>query len=275
MDLKSVASFFDNTVAKDAYTLQSAFLCQIEPLDMYRTEGTRIKVRNMSADPSVLVPLRRVITVGRQRYLVSDSSADEWRGEEIRLRFVLQGADDLIEIQSIEDALSDTAGTTAYGSVSFSKYGTDERDSSDYHAQYHIFFGNETVPEDSILSVGDDHYLVRSSYRTPAGLIDALSNKLDSPVIDEATFTAKAYAPLTDSYADTPTTVRCVRVRWQDHFTFLSMGTTKYERGDMQVFVPLSVTPKAGDAVTLPDGVWTILSGIQTTGYHSLHVRRK
>jgi hypothetical protein len=43
----------------------------------------------------------------------------------------------------------------------------------------------------------------------------------------------------------------------------------------MQVFVPLSVTPKAGDAVTLPDGVWTILSGIQTTGYHSLHVRRK
>lgn len=275
MKLKDAARFFDKTVAKDAYTGLTAFRCQIEPLDMYRTEGTRIKVRNMSAAPGVVVPTRRVILVGSQRYLVSDSSTDEWEGEALRLRFVLQGADHEIQIRTIAQVLADTAGITAYASIDFNKYSTDERDNSDFHAQYHIFFGGaETVPENAIISTGTDHYLVRNSYLTPAGLIDALSNKLDAPVADTATFKVRAYDPITDTYTDTANAVRCVRVRWQDHFAYLSQGSADYERGDIQAFVPLSVTPKAGDTLTLADGTWHIVSSLALPEYHSLHLRR-
>lgn len=273
MRLKDVSKFFDKTTARDAYG-STTFKCQIEPLDMYRTEGTRIKIRNMSTAPEVTIPARNVITIDGQNYLVSDGSKDHWNDTALRTRYVLQGADHLVSIRTIAQLLANTAGTDAYASIDFNKYSTDERDSSEYHPQYHIFFGGgETVPENAVLTTATGFYLVRNAYRTPAGLIDALSNQLDSPVTDAATFASRTYDPITDTYSDASSTVRCVRVRWQDSFAYLSQGSTKYERGDVQAFVPLSVTPKAGDKITLADGTWTILS-VVTSEYHSLHLRR-
>lgn len=275
MKLRDAARFFDKSVAKDAYTGMTAFRCQVEPVDLFRVEGTRIKLRNMSASPDITPPLRRVILIGSQRYIMSDSSQDDWEGEALRLRFVLQGADHLVEMRTIAQVLADTPGTSAYASIDFNKYSTDERDNSDFHAQYHIFFaGSESVAENTILTTGSDAYLVRNSYRTPAGIVDALSNKLDAPVVDTATFKVVAYDPITDTNTETATTVRCVRVRWQDHFAYLSQGSADYERGDIQAFVPLSVTPKAGDTLTLADGAWRIVSTLALTDYRSLHLRR-
>lgn len=275
MKLSAAARWFDKTVAQDAYSPAATFKCQLEPLDMYRTEGTRIKIRNMSTAPGVSIPERRAVRIDSQVYLVSDSSQDHWAGAALRNRHVLQGADDLVTIRSIGQVLSGAAGTSAYASVDFSKYGTDERDNSDYHPQYHIFFARtEVVPENTVLQSGAKYFLVRNSYVTPAGLVDALSNELDSPVTDSATFKSRAYNPVTDAHVETPTTVRCMRVRWQDSFAYLSQGSTKYERGDSQVFVPLSVSPKSGDRVALGDGVWEVLSVRTLADHHSLHVRR-
>lgn len=275
MKLKNVSRFFDKTVAKDAYNALSKIKCQIEPLDLFKLDGTRIKMRGLSTAPDVVMPARGVIVIDNQPYLVSDASADQWAGDSVRLRYVIQGADQLAEIRTIPEILADTAGTLAYTSINFNRYGTDERDSSEYHANYHIFFaGTETVVENNIISAGGRFYLVKNANQSTSGLIDALSNEIDSPVIDTATFTAKTYNPVTDSYTDTPSIVRCVRVRWQEHFTYLSQGSAKYERGDTQVFLPLSVTPKAGDTVTLSDGTFTVLSVLTVGGYKSAHLRR-
>lgn len=273
--LKDVATYFDKTTASDAYNALTTFKCQIEPFDYVKIDGASVKRRVMSTAPGVTLPSRGVIVVKDQAYLVGDGSADQWNDEDIRKRYVLQGADYIAEVQTIPQVLADSSGTLAYASIDFNKYNTDERDNSDYHPQYHIFFGgSETVPTNSIITAGARSYLVRKSHRTVAGLTDALSNELDDPVIDTATFVDRSYNPITDTYTDTPTAVRCVRVRWQDHFTYLSQGSTKYETGDMQVFVPLSVTPNPSDVVTLPDGDWRVLSVVDLTGYRSLHVRR-
>lgn len=274
MKLKNAARYFDTTQAVDAYNSTTKVKCQLEPLDMYRTEGTRIKVRNMSTAVGVAIPARKVIKIDSQAYLVSDSSYDYWKKEAVRARYVIQGADYVVEIRTIKEVLEETPGTLAYASIDFNKYSTDERDSSEYHPQYHIFFGNEEVGEDYIVSTSDRFFLVRNSYRTPSGLIDALSNQLDSPVTDSATLNSREYQPITDSYVDTPTTVRCLRIRWQDHFTYLSQGTQKYERGDAQILLPLSMSPSTSDHITLSDGVWVVLSVQTKAGYHSLHVRR-
>ena len=274
MKLKSVSKFFDKTKAVDAYNALYSFKCQVEPLDMYRTEGTRIKIRNMSTAPEVVIPVRRVIKIDDQAYIVSDSSLDHWSGEAIRSRYVLQGADHVVEIRTIAQVLENVPGVQAFASIDFNKYGTDERDSSEYHPQYHIYFGKETVEEDYIVHTTERTYLVKNSYKTPSGLYDAICNELDDPVIDAATFKVRTYNPITDSFTESSSTIRCIRIRWQDKFTYLSQGSEKFERGDIQVLVPSSVTPKAADVIDMSDGQWRVLSVVDGAGYRTLHMRR-
>jgi hypothetical protein len=274
MKLKQAATFFDKTVAKDAYNHAKRFKCQLEPLDLYRMDGARIKLRGMSTAPTVNIPERKVIHIDGQNYLVSDKSNDQWAGEAIRSRYVIQGADSVVQIASIADILAGTAGTLAFASIDFNRYSTDERDSSDYHPQYHIYFGGtETVSEHNLITTADRVYLVKSAHKTTAGLVDALSNLLDDPVIDTATFGSRAYDPISDTYTDTTSTVRCIRIRWQDHFNYLSQGSEKFERADMVVLVPLSMAPKSGDTITL-DAPWRVVSVVDYADYRSLHVRR-
>ena len=274
MKLKNVSKFFDKTKAVDAYNSSYSFKCQVEPLDMYRTEGTRIKIRNMSTAPEVVIPVRRVIKIDDQAYIVSDSSLDHWSGEAIRSRYVLQGADHVVEIRTIAQVLENAPGVQAWASIDFNKYSTDERDSADYHPQYHIFLGEDTAAEHTIIHTTERTYLVKNSYKTPSGLYDAICNELDDPVIDAATFKVRTYNPITDSFTDSSSTIRCIRLRWQDYFTYLSQGSEKFERGDIQVLVPSSVTPKAADVIDMSDGQWRVLSVVDGTGYRSLHMRR-
>ena len=275
MKLKSVSKFFDKTKAVDAYNSSYSFKCQVEPLDMYRTEGTRIKIRNMSTAPEVVIPARRVIKIDDQAYIVSDSSLDHWSGEAIRSRYVLQGADHVVEIRTIAQVLENVPGVQAFASIDFNKYGTDERDSSEYHPQYHIYFGKETVGEDVLIHTVDRNYLVKNSYLTPAGIVDALANELDDPVVQVTVSTGRSYNPVTDSYTATTVSVRAVLVRWQEYFEYLTQGSTKYERGDAQLFVLPAVQAKAGDTVSIGGEDFRVLSHLDRSGYRSLHIRRE
>jgi len=275
MKLKNVSKFFDKTKAVDAYNSSYSFKCQVEPLDMYRTEGTRIKIRNMSTAPEVVIPARRVIKIDDQAYIVSDSSLDHWSGEAIRSRYVLQGADHVVEIRTIAQVLENVPGVQAFASIDFNKYGTDKRDSSEYHPQYHIYFGKETVGEDVLIHTVDRNYLVKNSYLTPAGIVDALANELDDPVVQVTVSTGRSYNPVTDSYTATTVSVRAVLVRWQEYFEYLTQGSTKYERGDAQLFVLPAVQAKAGDTVSIGGEDFRVLSHLDRSGYRSLHIRRE
>ena len=275
MKLKNVSKFFDKTKAVDAYNALYSFKCQVEPLDMYRTEGTRIKIRNMSTAPEVTIPARRVIKIDDQAYIVSDSSLDHWSGEAIRSRYVLQGADHVVEIRTISQVLEDVAGVQAFASIDFNKYGTDERDSSRYHPQYHIYFGKETVEEDYVVHTPSSNYLVKNSYLTPAGIVDALANELDDPVVQVSVSAGRAYDPVTDNYTATTSSVRAILVRWQEYFEYLTQGSTKYERGDAQLFVLPAVQTKAGDTVIISGEDFKVLSHLDRTGYRTLHIRRE
>jgi hypothetical protein len=275
MKLRNASRRFDDTIAADAYDTNVTFKCQVEPFDYVKIDGASVKRRVMATAPGIITPARQVIMIEDQPYIIGDSSTDHWKGKPVRNRYVLQGADYLVEVLSIPQLLASQAGTQAYASIEFNKYSTDSRDSSDYMPQYHIFFGNETVPLNSIIKADGRYYLVMNSHRTVAGLIDALSNELDAPVVDSASFKVRTYNPLTDTHTEVATTVRCIKVRWQDHFSYLTQDSTKYVPGDMQIFIPTGVAHKAGDGVTIGATDWTILSTIQENGYQSLHVRRK
>lgn len=275
MRLSDAANRFNTTVAADAYDSSFSFLIQFEPMSFSKIDGVSILKRQISISPNVAVPSRGCISIGSQVYLTGHGAPDYWKNEVIRTTLIIQGADGLADLTTIGDALAGTAPVTAYAAVTFAKYLPDAEDSSRYPPQYQIFFaGSESAPADSLVHLNSVWYLVKQSYISNSGLLVALANVVDSPSFETATFTSRVYNPVTDAYTDTPTSTPVFRIKWSEHFKYLSKATEQYERGDLTVIMLKSVTPDPPDTLTLSDGVWRVLSSQDEGTTWSCHARR-
>jgi hypothetical protein len=274
MRLKNIANKFDNTVAKDSYGL-ATFKCQLAPLELFKIDGVAVKKRSMSTSPDVSIPARGVVSIDGEHYMVGASTPDFWKGAVIRRNYVIQGADGLAELTSIADKLGAVASTKAYASLVFSRYLPEAADSSRYPPQYQLFLaGSESAPANSLVKMGDNWYIVKQSYVSSSGLRIALANMLDAPLFETATLATRTYNPVTDTYASSTASVPIMRVKWQEHYEYLTASTVPYVRGDMQVIMLKSSTPKPPDNLTLSDGVWRVLSVVDEGAQWSIHVRR-
>jgi hypothetical protein len=274
MNLQNVARRFDTTVATDAYST-ATFMCQFEVLSYSKVDGVAVKKRQISTDVNIAVPARRVVDIGGQKYLLGTPAPDYWNNEVIRLNFVIQGADGLAELTTIADELSGAAPYTAYAALAFAKYLPDAEDSSRYPPQYQVFLsGTESAPADSLIRLNSVWYLIKESYISTSGLRVSLANAIDSPNFETATFSSNVYDPVADANTSTNLSVKILRVKWSEHFRYLSKASEQYERGDQQVFVLKSVTPDPPDSFTLSDGVWKIVSSQDEGLVWSCHVRR-
>ena len=274
MRLLDAARRFDRTTATDAYSA-ATFKCQFEVLAYSKIDGVAVKKRQISTASSVTIPARRVVTIHGQTYLVGHGAPDFWDDETIRLNYVVQGADGLANLTTIADELAGTAPGTAYAALAFAKYLPDAEDSSKYPPQYQVFLsGTESAPADSLIYLNSVWYLVKESYVSTSGLRVSLANVVESPNFEMATFTSRVYAPLTDTYVDTPSAIKVFRIKWAEHFEYLSKATEQYERGDLTVMMLKAVTPDPPDTLTLSDGVWRILSAQDEGLTWSCHARR-
>lgn len=276
MRLAKAARFGDKTPATDAYGTAS-FLCQIEPLSLFKIDGVAVRKRSMSCAPDVAMPARGVITIDGEQYLVGTGTPDFWKGQPIRRNYVLQGADGLAKLTTIAGELGSSAGTNAYAAKVFNRYLPESADSSKYPPQYQIFLaGGEDAPADSLILLDGDWFLVKESYVSTSGLRIAMSNLLDEPVFETALFANQEYDPVTDTYGGTSAPVKAFRVKWTEHYEYLSKASIKFETGDLQVFIRQADMPNVGspDAITLSDGLWRVLSVVQEGLLWSIHVRR-
>ncbi len=274
MRLLDAARRFDTTTATDAYSA-ATFKCQFEVLAYSKIDGVAVKKRQISTASSVTIPARRVVTIHGQTYLVGHGAPDFWNDDTIRLNYVVQGADGLANLTTIADELAGTAPGTAYAALAFAKYLPDAEDSSKYPPQYQVFLsGTESAPADSLVYLNSVWYLVKESYVSTSGLRVSLANVVDSPNFEMATFTSRVYAPLTDTYVDTPSAIKVFRIKWAEHFEYLSKATEQYERGDLTVMMLKAVTPDPPDTLTLSDGVWRILSAQDEGLTWNCHARR-
>lgn len=273
MKLSQIVHRFNDTLATDAYGTDT-FMCQFEPLSFSKIDGVAIKKRQITVTPDVAVPTRGAITIDGQVYLVGHGAPDYFKGEAIRVTLIIQGADALANLTTIANALVDAAPTQAYAALVFSKYMPEANDNSKYPPQYQVFLaGSESAPSDSLIQMDTRWFLVKQSYLSTSGLRVALANELELPTFETISFGSQTYDPLTDTYTGSTSSVKILRVKWSEHFTYLSLGSATYQRGDMQVFVPKAVTPKVSDTLTLSDGVWRILA-VQNESTWSCHVRR-
>ena len=274
MRLLDAARRFDTTTATDAYSA-ATFKCQFEVLAYSKIDGVAVKKRQISTASSVTIPARRVVVISGQAYLIGHSAPDFWYDSIIRLNYVIQGADGVANLTTIAAELAGTPPSTAYAALAFAKYLPDAEDSSKYPPQYQVFLsGTESAPADSLIYLNSVWYLVKESYVSTSGLRVSLANVVDSPNFEMATFTSRVYAPLTDTYVDTPSAIKVFRIKWAEHFEYLSKATEQYERGDLTVMILKAVTPDPPDTLTLSDGVWRILSAQDEGLTWSCHARR-
>lgn len=274
MKLSRAAGMADTVTASDAYGT-ATFLVQYDPLSYSKVDGVQVRKRQISTAPSVVMPARGAATIDGQTYLVGHAAPDYWKGKVIRNTYVIQGADGVANLHSIATALAGTAPTTAYAALVFSKYMPEANDNSKYPPQYQVFLaGSEDAPADSLVQLGGVWYLVKQSYLSTSGLRVALANVLDEPAFESASFGAKTYDPITDTYSGGAASIAVLRVKWSEHFTYLSKASATFERGDLQVFMLKASSPKPSDSLTLSDGVWRVLSVQDETTYWSCHVRR-
>ena len=274
MRLLDAARRFDTTTATDAYSA-ATFKCQFEVLAYSKIDGVAVKKRQISTASSVTIPARRVVTIHGQTYLVGHGAPDFWNYDTIRLNYVVQGADGLANLTTIADELAGTVPGTAYAALAFAKYLPDAEDSSKYPPQYQVFLsGTESAPADSLIYLNSVWYLVKESYVSTSGLRVSLANVVDSPNFEMATFNSRVYAPLTDTYTTTTSSIKVFRIKWAEHFEYLSKATEQYERGDLTVMMLKAVTPDPPDTLTLSDGVWRILSAQDEGLTWNCHARR-
>jgi hypothetical protein len=274
MDLERVARRFDTTVATDAYSTDT-FLCQFEVLSYSKIDGVAVKKRQISTDENVTIPSRRVVDIGGQKYLLGTPAPDYWDGNVIRLNFVIQGADGLADLTTIAAELAGTPPSTAYAALAFAKYLPDADDSSRYPPQYQVFLsGTESAPADSLVRLNSVWYLIKESYISTSGLRVSLANAIDSPNFEDATFSSRVYDPVTDTHTVSNSTIKIFRVKWSEHFRYLSKASEQYERGDQQVFTLKAVTPDPPDTFSLSDGTWKVVSSQDEGLTWSCHVRR-
>ena len=274
MKLQSAARMGDTVVASDAYGTAQVMV-QYDPMSYAKIDGVSVRKRQISAAPSVAMPARGVITIDGQKYLVGHGAPDYWRGKAIRVSYVIQGADGLANLQTIGQALEGTAPVTAYAAVVFAKYLPDANDSSRMPPQYQVFLaGAEEAPEDTLIGLEGAFYLVKQSYISTSGLRVALANIVDEPCFETVSFANRVYDPVSDSYTSAGTSIKIFRIKWSESFTYLSKASEGFERGDIQVFMLKSSTPKPSDLLTLSDGSWRILAVQDMGATWRCHARR-
>ena len=274
MKLSVAANMANTTLATDAYGT-ATFLCQFEPITLTKIDGVSVTKRSISVAPDVVMPARSAITIDGQVYLAGHKAPDFWKNKVLRNTVVIQGADGLANLISIGNALINVAPVTAYAALVFSRYLPENADSSKYPPQYQVFLaGSESAPANTLIQLNSVWYMIKESYVSTSGLRIALANTLDEPTFETINFGAQTYDPTFDRFSGVATSIKILRVKWQEHFLYLSKSSETYERGDQQIFLPKTVTPKPSDLLTLSDATWRILAVQDETAYWSCHVRR-
>lgn len=276
MKLARAAQYFDDTDAADAYNAAVTFKVQYEPLAYSKVDGVAIRKRSISTAPDLSMPTRGVIKIDGINYLVGYSAPDFWKGQVIRKNYAIQDAEAQASYISIPNELSGLTRTLAHTGKVFAKYTTDSRESSEYWPQYQLFFdGSENVTAQMLVEISGAWFLVKESYISQAGLRVAFANELAGTVFETIPYLVRTYVPATDTWTETTKTVKVLRVRWTEHFRFLTKATENYDRGDLQIFVlKTAMTPKVSDKLTLSDGAFSILSVQDEVDFWSCHVRR-
>lgn len=277
MRLHNAAKRFDDSVMYDAYTDALVGKGQLDPTDIFKLDGASVRRRIISVAPDTVLPTRRAVALGGRVYLIGEPSTDEWMGTPIRTKYVLHQTPGTATIKSFAEALADLPGRVMYASREWNKDVPDQQNSSNFFNDYHIFISNtETVAAYELIDIDGQWHICHAVHPSLSGFIDAVSHEIIGTGFETVSVTSNTYVPATDSYTSSTVSAKVLRLRWQEHYKYLTMAQENYVRGDETVVVLKSAWPavKPSDEVVMSDGPWRVLAVVDEGSVFMLHTRR-
>lgn len=275
MKLLTVARRFDGLTCADAYNPATTFKGQFNLYDDSTRDGMTVERRVLSVAPTVSMPARKTLLADGLTWLVGDHHRDYFKNSAIRHRYVAHQATELVASKTFDEAITASAGYSAWASRIWVKGAKEIESSSDIASVYDIYFApGEPIVEGTLVFMVSRWHLVRAIYPSTAGLLVALCDELPEPVRVTATFDKKVYAPLTDTFTTTPTAVTGIRVRWQSHFRYPISGLFKFQPGDLVLMVRKAdiASPVIGDKVTISGDSYIIAAALDEGLCWNLHL---
>lgn len=270
MRMRAAARYFDKQPANDAYTDRFAFRCVYSGFDNISGDGSTNRRRLMSVDPDVVIPTRRCVTLGAQRWLVGAPTDDGFAGETIRHTYNVKRVTNLMQVLTAGQAATGASPLAVYAQRYYFKDSVDQATSSQYDTFWNIFFTtNEPVSRDAFLrDEAGRVYHVRGAYEVPEGFIIAQSDQLDADAAQTAVFKTGAYDRATDSFASGSTTTTVLQFEPTKFYRFRQQAESQLKPGDKAIIVSAAVTPHAGMRFTMLSREWqTVTAQVQGDGW--------
>lgn len=276
MKLINASRYFDKIEIADAYDpTVTIFKAQLDVYSDAMRDGLTVQRRILECAPEHERPERSTIRLGPQVFLMGEETYDYFKGKPIRKKFVLHEADTLGEIYTLAQALEGVPGHTAWTAKSWVKSTAETEESSKKYNQIEFFFApSETAEIPSLILFKDTWHIARERFVTEAGFLAVMAEELLEPVIETIELTRSEYDRITETYTQTNTPVRVLRLRWQTYFEYESEASTTFRRGDMRVIAPVDSGIEPGATITMSDGEWNVLTQEESDGVLVIHARK-
>jgi hypothetical protein len=195
--------------------------------------------RILSVSPGEDLPERGAINTEGAFWLVGEDHPDFFRGRIIRRKFILHRADGLARLRSFAEWLHDDPGYKAYLAKAYIRSAKEVEISSELYNIYEIFFARgeaSHVPTVSLVTLEGQDFIAHDPYFTEGGFLAVRGTFLPRPRVT-ARFDKRTYDPVSDAWTGEPLEVPVLRMRWQEHFQYLTRYSEPYESGDVQFTV--------------------------------------
>jgi hypothetical protein len=249
MEMSAVATFFDTTPVFDAYA-PNAELFRGQP-DLYdATERDSVTGwrRTVSAR-AVVLPSRKVVTLGGQQYIAGRVVKDFFEGAPIREHLLLHPTDGSFQMGPAASFLIAVPNPgSAYGALSWRKEQKEEGESSQFFNLYNLYLADtESATRDHIVKgPGGNYFRIQNVELTTGGLKTLVCSELGADVYRTATITALAgtFDPYAESSGTSaPILVPCFFERFQTNFRYQERAFLKFEPGDRVVTINSTGAP--------------------------------
>lgn len=278
MRMRDVARHFDREPAYDGYTGALVFKCQYSSYDDSSGDGSTNRRRGMSVAPGTVIPARRCIALGSQKWLVGLPTDDSFLGDIARQNYNLKKVTNLIAVLTPALACAGAAGTNVYIQKYYFKDTSNARTDSEPGTFWNVFFSpDETVYKGAFLR--DEAgllYRVRQFYPVAEGYLVAQTDQLDDDARQTGVlFDSGVYDPITDTTSAGTISASVIQFELSKFYRFRQQQESQVLAGDKGVFVSATelATPKVGTQFVMLGLRWRIVAFQAELAAWVLHVR--
>jgi len=275
LKLRDVSRYFDRTPVTDPVTGALLFKAQFNNYDGSRRDAYAAYRRIMSVDPAVAVPAGQCVRALDSVWLVGIAQADGW--EELhRRKFIVHQARARASIVTLAGCLAGEEPQSTWGDLQWIATTTDQAAASDeFNLMLAVLPGGVSVPDYSLVTVGNVTLLVQSSAYFSTGFVEARGQQRGDANVLPLAVTRREFVPAVGRHeAQAVAELPSLQLRWQELFKYTDQLDEHFRPGDTVFAVPEGADVRVSDTVTREGRTWQINGLATLAGVRAIHARR-